>query len=85
MDYFPQFDWTKIYNNIKKAIPVDMPEPLGKDVDVHMMYDSDHAGGNRTRCSSTGFLIFYNVALSDWVSKNHATMRPQYLVLNLLP
>jgi hypothetical protein len=34
---------------IEEAIPADMPEPLGKDVDVHMMCDSDHAGDRRTR------------------------------------
>ncbi len=53
---------------------MDMPEPLGKDVYVHMMCDSDHAGDKRTRCSCTGFLIFCNVALIDWVSKKQATI-----------
>ncbi len=56
------------------AIPVDMPKPLDKDVDVRMMCDSDHAGDNRTRCSCTGFLIFCNIALVDWVSKKQATI-----------
>ena len=27
-----------------KKIPPDMPPPLGKDVDLCMMVDSDHAG-----------------------------------------
>jgi hypothetical protein len=53
---------------------VNMPEPLGKDVDVRMMCDSDHAGDKRTRCSRTGFLIFCNMALIDWVSKKQATI-----------
>jgi hypothetical protein len=53
---------------------VDMPEPLGKDVDVRMMCDSDHAGDKRTRCFHTGFIIFYNMALIDWVSKKQATI-----------
>jgi hypothetical protein len=26
---------------------VDTPEPLGKDIDVHLMCDSDHAGDKR--------------------------------------
>jgi hypothetical protein len=33
MDSFPQFDWTKFFDDIEEAIPVDMPEPLSNDVD----------------------------------------------------
>ncbi len=71
---FPQYNWTKFYGNIEEAIPADMPEPLGKDVDVRMMCDSDHAWDRRTRCTCTGFLIFCNMALIDWVSKKQATI-----------
>jgi hypothetical protein len=39
-----------------------------------MMCDSDHAGDKRTRRSCTGFLIFCNMALIDWVSKKQATI-----------
>ncbi len=53
---------------------MDMPESLGKDIDIRMMCDSDHAGDNRTRCSCTGFLIFCDMALIDWVSKKQATI-----------
>jgi hypothetical protein len=74
MGQFPQFNWTKFYGDVEEAIPVDMPKPLGKDVDIHMMCDSDHAGDKRTRCSCTGFLIFCNMALIDWVSKKQATI-----------
>ena len=51
-----------------------MPEPLGKDLYVCMFCDSDHAGEKRTRCSRTGFLIFCNMALIDWISKKQATI-----------
>jgi hypothetical protein len=74
MGQFPQYNWTKFYGNVEEAIPVDMPEPLSKDFDVRMMCDSDHAGDKRTRCSRTGFLIFCNMALIDWVSKKQATI-----------
>ncbi len=53
---------------------MDMPKPFGKDVDVCMMCDSDNAGDKRTRRSCTGFLIFCNMALIDWVSKKQATI-----------
>jgi hypothetical protein len=74
MDSFPQYDWTEFYGNVKEAIPYDMPPPLGKDLDVCMMWDSDHAREKRTHCSRTGFLIFCNMALIDWVSKKQATI-----------
>ncbi len=74
MGQFPQYNWTEFYGNIKEAISVDMPEPLGRDLDVRMMCDSDHAGDKRTRCSCTGFLIFSNMVLIEWVSKKQATI-----------
>jgi hypothetical protein len=74
MGQFPQYNWTKFYSNVEEAITVDMPEPLGKEVDICMMCDSDHAGDKRTRCSPTGFFIFCNMALIDWVSKKQATI-----------
>ncbi len=37
MGQFPQFKWTKFYRDVEEAIPLDTPEPLGKDVDVRMM------------------------------------------------
>jgi hypothetical protein len=74
MEQFPQYNWTKLYGNVEEAVPVDMPEPLGKDLEVRMMCDSDHAGDKRTRRSRTGFLIFCNMALIDWVLKKEATI-----------
>ncbi len=74
MGQFSQYNWTKFYGEVKEAIPVDMLEPLGKDIDVRMMCDCDHAGDKRTRRSCTGFLIFCNMALIDWVSKKQATI-----------
>ncbi len=74
MDSFPQYDWTEFYSDVKEAIPSDMPLPLGKDLDVCMMCDSDHAGEKRTRRACTGFLIFCNMALIDWVSKKQVTI-----------
>jgi hypothetical protein len=74
IDSFPQYDWTEFYGDAEEAIPSNMPSPLGKDLDVRMMCDSDHAGEKRTRCLHTGFLIFCNMALIDWVSKKQATI-----------
>jgi hypothetical protein len=34
MNDFPTYDWTEFYGDVKEAIPADMPDPLGKDVDL---------------------------------------------------
>jgi hypothetical protein len=65
---------TEFYGYVDEAIPGDMPKPLGKDINVHMMCNSNHAGYKRTRCSCNGFLIFCNIALIDWVSKKQPTI-----------
>jgi hypothetical protein len=69
LSLFPTYDWSEFYGDVWEALPPNMPEPLGKDIDVHMMCDSDHAREKRTQRSRTGFLIFCNMALIDWVSQ----------------
>jgi hypothetical protein len=71
---FPSFEWTEFYGNVKEAILPDMPPSLGKDVDLCMMVDSDHAGDKRTRRSRTGFIIFCNLAPIIWLSKQQGTI-----------
>ncbi len=44
------------------------------DIPTRMMCDSDHAGEQWTRRSCTGFPIFCNMALIDWVSKCQPTI-----------
>ncbi len=57
-----------------EAIPTNMPKPLGKEVDLRMMVDSDHAGDKQTQRSCTGFLIYCNMALIIWLSKRQPTI-----------
>ena len=71
---FPKYDRTVFYGEVAEAIPADMPTPLGKDINLQMMVDSDHAGDKRIQRSRTGFLIFCNMALIDWVSKKQPTI-----------
>ncbi len=59
---------------MEEAIPPDMPPPLGKDVDLCMMLDSDHAGEKRTQRSRTGSIIFCNLAPVIWLSKQQVTI-----------
>ncbi len=67
-------DWKEFYGDVKEALPHDAPELLGKDVDPRLMVESDHAGDKLTRWSRTGFLIFVNNAIVDWVSKKQPTI-----------
>ncbi len=71
---FPSFEWTEFYGNVEEAIPPNMPPPLGKDIDLLMMVDTDHAGEKRTQRSRTGFMIFCNLATIIWLSKQQATI-----------
>ncbi len=48
MTSFKECDWREFYGKVAKAIPVDALEPLGKDVDLRMLVDSDHAGNKET-------------------------------------
>jgi hypothetical protein len=44
MSVFKQCDWSKFYGNVKEAIPTDCLDALGKEVDLCLYVDSDHAG-----------------------------------------
>ena len=55
-------DWTEFYGNVKEAVPPNAPKPLGKEVELRMFVDSDHAGDKATRRSRTGFMIYVNMS-----------------------
>jgi hypothetical protein len=55
-------------------VPPNAPAPRGKDVDLRMFVDSDHAGDKRVRRSRTGFLIYLNMSLVTWFSKKQSTI-----------
>ncbi len=63
-----------VHGNVEEAIPPDMPPPLGKDIDLRMMVDSDHAREKRTQRSRTGFIMFCNSAPIIWPSKQQVTI-----------
>ena len=74
MTSFKECDWSSFYGNAREAIPPNAPEPRGKDIDLRMFVDSDHAGDKRTRRSRTGFIIFLNMAPIVWFSKKQSTI-----------
>jgi hypothetical protein len=74
MSVFKQCDWSEFYGNVKEAIPTDCPEALGKEVDLRLYVDSDHAGDQLVRQSRTGFCIYLNSAPILWLLKRQATI-----------
>ena len=74
MNDFKECDWRPMYGDIKEPKPPDAPEPRGKEVDLRMYVDADHAGDKLTRRSRTGFIIYLNSAPIIWYSKRQSTI-----------
>jgi hypothetical protein len=74
MNVFKPNDWKSFHGNVEESIPSNAPEKRGKDVDLRLYVDSDHAGEKRTRRSHTGFFVFMNTALVQWFSKQQVTV-----------
>jgi hypothetical protein len=70
MGAFIQTDWKSMYGDVKEMIPV----PCGKEADLRLFVDSDHAGEQFTRRSRTGYVIYLNMAPIVWFSKRQPTV-----------
>ena len=68
-DRFLQFDWCDFYQDAKEDIPMDAPEPRGREVGIHCFVDASPASDKVTRRSQTGILIFVNRAPIIYYSK----------------
>jgi hypothetical protein len=55
--------WSDFYSEAREMLPPDMPEPLGRPIQMTTFVDSDHAGDKVTRRSRTGVLIFFSTVL----------------------
>jgi hypothetical protein len=71
---FRSHDWSSFYGDVMEPIPPDAPEERGKDVDLRLYVDSDHAGDKNTRRSRMGMFIFVNSALVMWMSKKQPSV-----------
>jgi hypothetical protein len=71
---FQECDWKEFYGDVQEAIPSNAPEPRGESVHIRMYVDSDHTGEKRTRRSRSGFFVFLNCALVQWLSKKQPTI-----------
>ena len=72
---FKKQDWAHFYGDVEEAIPTNAPRPRGKDIDLRLMVDSDHAGDKLRRRSRTGYYIFLNSALIAWISRCQPTIK----------
>ena len=72
MSVFIQSDWKHFYGEVEEPKPPDAPEPRGKEVDMHLYVDSDHAGDKKHHRSRTGFFVFLNSSLIGWLSKKQS-------------
>ena len=61
--------WASLYGDVQEEIPIDMPEPLGKEIFMRCFVDADHAGDRLTRRSRTGYIVYLNMAPVYWDSK----------------
>jgi hypothetical protein len=69
MREFKECDWKEFYGDVTEAIPPNAPVPRGKEVDIRLYVDSDHAGDLLTRRSRSGYLVYINGALITWYLK----------------
>jgi hypothetical protein len=69
MTVFKECNWKHFYGNVHEAILPNAPPPRGKDIDLRMFVNSNHASDNLMQRLGTGFLIYLNMAPIMWHSK----------------
>ena len=79
----------RIYCDTREEIPDNVPEIRGKEVQLNIFVDADHAGNKVTRRSQTGILIFLNKDLIVFDSKRlntveSSTFGSEYIALKLV-
>jgi hypothetical protein len=84
MGTFIKTDCKSMYGDVKEMIPSDDPVYRGKEVDLRLFVDSDHAGEQFTRRSRTGFVIYLNMAPIVWFSKHQPTVESSVFGAELL-
>ena len=66
--------WTDFYEGAVEALPPNTPSPRGKEMNLCMFIDSNHAGDKWTRLSRTGLMIYMIMAIINWYSERHSTI-----------
>jgi hypothetical protein len=66
---FKHCDWKEYYPGAEEQISPNAPTARGKEIDLRMYVDSDHAGDQLNRRSRTGYIIYVQKAPVIWHSK----------------
>ena len=74
MSSFKECDSREFYGNVKESTLPNMPEPRGKEIEIRLYVDSDHAADRLVRRSRTTFFVFLNSAPLVWFSKRQPTV-----------
>ena len=74
MTKFKECDWKAFYGDAKENVPPNASEPYGKEVDLQLFVDFDHADDQATRRPRTGFFVFLNMSAIVWFSKRQPTI-----------
>ena len=64
---FQKHEWKRFYGDIKEEIMNNCSKPLGREADLYMFIDLDHSTNETTRWSNTGYFIYMNSALVNWL------------------
>ena len=71
---FGEGDCTNFYKDAVEHISPNTPLPKGKEMDLHMLIDSNHAGSKQTRRYRTEFMMHMNMSLINWYSKKESAV-----------
>jgi hypothetical protein len=69
MGAFNTVNWKPMYGDVKEVLPLNAPPPRGKEIDLRLYVDSDHADEKFMQGSRTGLVIYWNMALLVWYFK----------------
>lgn len=70
-----EYDWERrVYGDVSKIIPPDVPTPLGKYVMLTHYFDANLYHDMLTGRSVTGILHLFNKTPIGWFSKKQATV-----------
>jgi hypothetical protein len=67
-------DWKPMYGYVKEATPPNAPVRRGKEIDLRLFVEYDHAGEHFTRRSRTGFVIYLDMVPIMWFYKRQPTV-----------
>ena len=71
---FKVFNWKEFYGGAMETITPNASKPMGKEFDLSLFCDSDHAGDSKTWQPPTEFFICLNTAPIVWLSKKQPTI-----------